>query len=157
MRKVFNTSILSQLTISTVYTANGHSKVLDLQQKWSTSILKEVMEVAGGDPWKKWKEEAAESGRPLVPGEENEGLIKPTHPRIPLPSLKTYLASKPPPKPKKEKGVDQAKEQGSDPEVILKGVQASKEAEEEPKVEVKEIPRGPRPTSGPGAVLPWDE
>lgn len=43
-----------------------------MQQKWSTSILKELMDLAGGVSWAQWKSHAEASGQPLVPGEERE-------------------------------------------------------------------------------------
>lgn len=65
-----------------------------MHEKWSTTILKELMELAGGDPWRKWKVESASAGVPLVPGEENEHrIIKRSS--IPLPSLKVFRASRP--------------------------------------------------------------
>jgi small subunit ribosomal protein S25 len=44
-----------------------------LQDKWSTTIVKELMDVAGSPSWQKWKEESSTSGLPVVPGEEREG------------------------------------------------------------------------------------
>jgi small subunit ribosomal protein S25 len=49
---------------------DGSTKTLDLQAKWSTTIVKELMETAGGESWARWKAEANASGSPLVPGEE---------------------------------------------------------------------------------------
>ncbi|KAF8972576.1 hypothetical protein BDZ97DRAFT_1752467 [Flammula alnicola] len=48
---------------------NGTVQKLDLQDKWSTTILKELMEVAGGDPWKRHVAESKSAGMPLLPGE----------------------------------------------------------------------------------------
>jgi hypothetical protein len=49
---------------------DGSTKTLDLHAKWSTTIVKELMETAGGESWARWKAEANASGSPLVPGEE---------------------------------------------------------------------------------------
>jgi hypothetical protein len=76
-------------------TANGSHKTLNMHEKWSTEILKELMEVAGGDSWSRWKSEAASGGLPLVPGEENENQVVKRSP-VQLPSLKDFLASRPP-------------------------------------------------------------
>jgi len=53
--------------------SDGGVRTLDLQDKWSTTIVKELMDVAGCSSWQKWKEEASELGLPVVPGEEREG------------------------------------------------------------------------------------
>jgi len=52
---------------------DGDVCTLDLQGKWSTTIVKELMDVAGGSSWQRWKDEVAASGLPLVPGEDQEG------------------------------------------------------------------------------------
>ncbi|KAF5376894.1 hypothetical protein D9615_007201 [Tricholomella constricta] len=76
---------------------NGKQTTLDLHEKWSSTILKELMELAGGEPWAKWKAQAAASGLPVVPGEENEHRVVNRPTRTPLPSLKVFRASAPPP------------------------------------------------------------
>ncbi|KAF8238685.1 hypothetical protein L208DRAFT_1240979 [Tricholoma matsutake] len=75
---------------------NGSQKTLDMHEKWSTTILKELMELAGGDPWRQWKVESASAGLPLVPGEENEHRVA-KRTSVQLPSLKQFRASIPPP------------------------------------------------------------
>lgn len=60
-------------------------------------ILKELMEVAGGDPWFQWKAEAKAAGLPLVPGEENESRVVKRPSPVQLPSLNAYRARGPPP------------------------------------------------------------
>ncbi|KAG6886559.1 hypothetical protein C0992_003384 [Termitomyces sp. T32_za158] len=77
--------------------ANGTQKTIDMHEKWSTTILKELMEVAGGEPWKKWKQEAQASGQPVVPGEENESKVVKRPTLKSLPSLKAFRAAPPPP------------------------------------------------------------
>ncbi|GLB36709.1 putative mitochondrial ribosomal protein L51 / S25 / CI-B8 domain [Lyophyllum shimeji] len=69
---------------------DGKQKILDLHEKWSTTILKELMELAGGESWAKWKLEAAAAGLPLVPGEENEPRVVKRPTPTPLPSLKVF-------------------------------------------------------------------
>lgn len=78
-------------------TADGKELTLDMHEKWSTSILKELMEVAGGNPWAKWKAEAKAAGLPVVPGEEGESLVVKRPTPVRLPSLNAYRASLPPP------------------------------------------------------------
>jgi len=61
-----------------------------MHEKWSTAILKELMEVAGGDPWQQWKLESTAAGLPLVTGEENEDRVVKQPTRIPPPSLTAF-------------------------------------------------------------------
>ncbi|KAG5337488.1 hypothetical protein C0989_009524 [Termitomyces sp. Mn162] len=79
--------------------ADGTQKTIDMHEKWSTTILKELMEVAGGEPWKKWEQEARASGQPVVPGEENERNIVKRPTLEPLPSLNVFRTTLPPPRP----------------------------------------------------------
>ncbi|KAG6916921.1 hypothetical protein DXG01_004682 [Tephrocybe rancida] len=74
---------------------NGKEETLNMHEKWSTTILKELMEVAGGDPWVKWKLEATAAGIPVIPGEENERATVKRSTRTPLPSLNAFRASRP--------------------------------------------------------------
>ncbi|KAG6841627.1 hypothetical protein C0991_009052 [Blastosporella zonata] len=77
---------------------DGERQTLDMHEKWSTTILKELMEVAGGTPWAKWKLEALAAGIPVVPGEEKEHtVVKRTTTPTPLPSLNAFRAALPPP------------------------------------------------------------
>ncbi|KAF9466895.1 hypothetical protein BDZ94DRAFT_1125798, partial [Collybia nuda] len=74
---------------------NGQQKTLDLHEKWSTTILKELMDVAGENSWFQWKAEAKASGLPIVPGEERESLVVKRPSSGSLPSLKVYRATAP--------------------------------------------------------------
>ncbi|KAF9042124.1 hypothetical protein BJ165DRAFT_1315982, partial [Panaeolus papilionaceus] len=49
---------------------DGKTHKVDISDKWSTSILKEIMEKAGGDPWKTHVAESKAAGLPVLPGEE---------------------------------------------------------------------------------------
>ncbi|KAI6043789.1 hypothetical protein EDC04DRAFT_2599885 [Pisolithus marmoratus] len=51
---------------------NGTIKTIDMSHKWSTTITKELMDVAGGDAWKAYRTAALTAGHPLLPGEERE-------------------------------------------------------------------------------------
>ena len=53
---------------------NGASRTINLSKKWSTTIVKELMDLAGGDAWKAYKSAALTSGHPILPGEEKERL-----------------------------------------------------------------------------------
>ena len=66
-----------------------------MQQKWSTTILKELMGLAGGDSWAQWKSHAQASGQPVVPGEENETHVKtaPSAGGAVLPTLQEFRAA----------------------------------------------------------------
>jgi hypothetical protein len=64
---------------------NGKEHTLDLHSKWSTTIVKELMDVAGGASWTQWKAQATVSGHPLVSGEEVRGrAVKKMPPRLSL-------------------------------------------------------------------------
>ncbi|KAF8816711.1 hypothetical protein BYT27DRAFT_7076705 [Phlegmacium glaucopus] len=82
---------------------DGKTTVLNLDNKWSTTILKELMTIAGGDPWKKHVATSTAAGLPTVIGEafqrkmmksEDERDVEDTEP--PLPSLKEFRAKNPP-------------------------------------------------------------
>ncbi|KAJ8080916.1 hypothetical protein AAF712_010136 [Marasmius tenuissimus] len=81
---------------------DGSLKTIDMDKKWSTTIVKELMELAGGDPWRRWKNTAQKNGQPLVPGEEHERATPPS-PKgmLPFPNLKVYRQTHP-----KEKKAD---------------------------------------------------
>jgi len=72
---------------------DGRIQTLDLQDKWSTTILKELMDLAGGNPWKQHVEEATKAGMPVIPGstvhEKTEQRTRKDS--KPLPSLKEYM------------------------------------------------------------------
>ena len=53
---------------------NGTLKTIDMSKKWSTTIVKELMDLAGGDPWKAYKSAAVAAGHPILPGEEKERM-----------------------------------------------------------------------------------
>ncbi|KIK43841.1 hypothetical protein CY34DRAFT_803346 [Suillus luteus UH-Slu-Lm8-n1] len=53
---------------------DGAKTTIDISNKWSTSITKELMDLAGGDPWKEYKAAAQAAGLPILPGEEKERL-----------------------------------------------------------------------------------
>ena len=58
--------------MSPCYTEDGRKKELDLQEKWSSSILQELMDTVGGDPWKRYKAAAKVDNLPVVPGESEK-------------------------------------------------------------------------------------
>ncbi|KAJ6614923.1 hypothetical protein B0H10DRAFT_2043216 [Mycena sp. CBHHK59/15] len=65
---------------------DGKSHTLNLHAKWSSAILRELMDTAGSAAWTRWKDEAARTGVPLVPGSSE------------LPTLES--AAPPPPEPR---------------------------------------------------------
>ncbi|KAJ7719418.1 hypothetical protein B0H16DRAFT_1739450 [Mycena metata] len=56
---------------------NGNTETLNLHAKWSTAIVRELMDLAGAPSWLRWKAEAARTGVPLVPGAEHEPQVFP--------------------------------------------------------------------------------
>jgi len=55
---------------------DGTTSTIDMTNKWSTAIAKELMDLAGGDPWKAYKAAALAAGQPILPGEEKERLAQ---------------------------------------------------------------------------------
>jgi len=72
-----------------------------MHQKWSATILKELMSVAGGDPWKVHVAEAKRTGMPILPGEEihekaaRAVTMKGGEKNEQLPNLREYLKANP--------------------------------------------------------------
>ncbi|KAJ7158945.1 hypothetical protein C8R46DRAFT_907265, partial [Mycena filopes] len=54
---------------------DGNTETLNLHSKWSTAIVRELMDLAGAPSWLRWKAEAARTGVPLVPGAEQEPQV----------------------------------------------------------------------------------
>ncbi|KAF8439312.1 hypothetical protein L210DRAFT_3541836 [Boletus edulis BED1] len=63
---------------ATVEFEDGRTSTLDMSNKWSTTIAKELMNLAGGDPWEAYKSAALAAGHPILPGEEKERLAEVT-------------------------------------------------------------------------------
>ncbi|KAJ7650578.1 hypothetical protein FB45DRAFT_997452 [Roridomyces roridus] len=51
---------------------DGKTQTLNLHGKWSTAILRELMDSSGSPSWARWKAEVARTGVPLVAGIEKE-------------------------------------------------------------------------------------
>ncbi|KAJ6513451.1 hypothetical protein C8R45DRAFT_776702, partial [Mycena sanguinolenta] len=51
---------------------NGETQTLNLHGKWSTAIVRELMNSVATPSWERWKAEAARTGVPLIPGSEHE-------------------------------------------------------------------------------------
>lgn len=67
-----------------------------MHDKWSTTILQELLETSGGEPWKKWKNNATRLGLPLFPGEEQAALYTPpVRGAATFPNLKEWRALAP--------------------------------------------------------------
>ncbi|KAF9446773.1 hypothetical protein P691DRAFT_653951, partial [Macrolepiota fuliginosa MF-IS2] len=50
--------------------SSGNTRTIEMDNKWSTAIIREIMEAAGGDPWREYKKQRTAEGLPLLPGEE---------------------------------------------------------------------------------------
>ncbi|KAE9402006.1 hypothetical protein BT96DRAFT_879857 [Gymnopus androsaceus JB14] len=75
---------------------NGAVKAIDMHDKWSTTILHELLETSGGEPWRRWKASASKSGVPLFPGEEQAAAyVPPIRGAATFPNLKEWRASAP--------------------------------------------------------------
>jgi len=55
-------------------TFDNSTKIVPLGSKWSTTIIKDLMDLAGAPSWTHWKRHAMERGEPIIPGEEFEGV-----------------------------------------------------------------------------------
>jgi small subunit ribosomal protein S25 len=66
---------------------DGKSHTIRLDEKWSTTIVRELMDLAGGTAWAEWKSHALETGIPVVPGEESAGRPLPKKLALPPPTL----------------------------------------------------------------------
>jgi small subunit ribosomal protein S25 len=74
-----------------------------MDAKPSSTILKDVMSIAGGDPWKTHVEDVKKAGMPNIPGEPLDD--KPMKQKQSLPTLWEFLKANP----QKEKKVEQAR------------------------------------------------
>ncbi|THG99006.1 hypothetical protein EW026_g3282 [Hermanssonia centrifuga] len=45
---------------------DGSKQTLDLDQKWSSTIFQELMDIGGGTNWQRWKRERIAAGLPIV-------------------------------------------------------------------------------------------
>ncbi|KAF8639398.1 hypothetical protein AX17_001523 [Amanita inopinata Kibby_2008] len=73
---------------------SGTTRTIDMYEKWSTVILKELMDLGGGDTWTQWKAKARASGQPIVIGEgnENRATQRLSSTGSVLPTLKAFRA-----------------------------------------------------------------
>ncbi|KAF8641541.1 hypothetical protein AX16_009918 [Volvariella volvacea WC 439] len=76
-----------------IVTNTGSSHVINMEEKWSTTITRELMDLGGGSQWATWKADRLENKEPLLPGEQNE---KPVGRRSSqgLPTLKEFRAAR---------------------------------------------------------------
>ncbi|KAJ7178651.1 hypothetical protein C8R43DRAFT_974119 [Mycena crocata] len=74
---------------------DGKSRTLNLHGKWSTAIVRELMDSSGSPAWARWKAEAARAGLPLVPGEEHAENVE-EETAVPRYSLDQWQANHPP-------------------------------------------------------------
>jgi len=51
---------------------DGQTQTLNLHGKWSTAIVRELMDTVASPSWERWKAEVTRTGVPLVPGAEHE-------------------------------------------------------------------------------------
>ncbi|EKM83348.1 hypothetical protein AGABI1DRAFT_110018 [Agaricus bisporus var. burnettii JB137-S8] len=54
----------------------GTTRSFQVNKKWSTTILREIMDTAGGDPWREYKQRQHEEGLPLLPGEDKAARME---------------------------------------------------------------------------------
>ncbi|KAF8553215.1 hypothetical protein OG21DRAFT_1414719 [Imleria badia] len=76
VQKVPKTRDETWAPLATVEFQDGTTSSIDMSNKWSTTIAKELMDLAGGEPWKAYKSAALAAGHPVLPGEEKERLAQ---------------------------------------------------------------------------------
>jgi small subunit ribosomal protein S25 len=131
------TSVVFISPATSFVTENGESKTLSLHEKWSSTILRELMDTAGGTAWETWKAERLVAGEPIVEGEEKHKEAEKLLRRRPVPpSLEEWTVKK---------------------EMEAKAKEERKIEEERKREEAEEVelmPERPRPRTGAAAVLP---
>ncbi|KZT68837.1 hypothetical protein DAEQUDRAFT_691975 [Daedalea quercina L-15889] len=45
---------------------NGTVRTVNMDKKWSSAIFQELMDIAGGAPWQRWKKQRTAAGLPIV-------------------------------------------------------------------------------------------
>ncbi|KAF8170366.1 hypothetical protein BJ912DRAFT_861193 [Pholiota molesta] len=80
---------------------DGKVEKLDMNEKWSTSITKELMNLTGGEEWQRHVFSSKNAGLPILPGEdvheieERKLKAKPSKTGEKLPTLAEYLKAHP--------------------------------------------------------------
>jgi hypothetical protein len=74
---------------------DGKTQTMNLHAKWSTAIVRELMDSVGSPSWERWKAEAVRTGLPLIPGSEYEPAAKTTSNPEPRFSLDEWRAKHP--------------------------------------------------------------
>jgi len=64
---------------------DGSTQTLNLDKKWSSTIFEEVMDLAGGSPWERWKRERKAAGLPVV--DVPEPKVKTASPKADKPKV----------------------------------------------------------------------
>jgi hypothetical protein len=113
---------------------------LTLHEKWSSTILEELMDTAGGRAWEAWKAEQTSAGEPVVEGEQRAKNMEDLIRKTPVPiSWEEWTIKK-----REEMRAMEAR----------KIEQETKREEAETSAVVELMPERPRPRTGAGAVLP---
>jgi hypothetical protein len=131
---------------------DGSSQTLSLAHKWSSTIVRELMDLAGGSSWERWKAHAHETGVSVVPGEENAG--KPVADVTKTRWQFLPPTSQPPWKVKRAQAFAEKKGEGGAVvgELILNAQAQTENGEEKADDIVEEAPKV-KALSGPGAIL----
>lgn len=117
---------------------DGRHQTVDLHEKWSTTILKELMSIVGGDSWKAHVAEAKRTGMPLLEGEEvHEKAVTAANDvdKERLPNLTEYLKANPDKAQKKKTERKAKKDRRQDAEIEL-GCEGAKDTTEQGSVSI---------------------
>jgi small subunit ribosomal protein S25 len=63
---LFKPHAFALVTHCLLYIGDGTQKTIDMDQKWSSTIYEELMELGGGPAWTRWKDERKAEGLPAV-------------------------------------------------------------------------------------------
>ncbi|KIK66057.1 hypothetical protein GYMLUDRAFT_158496 [Collybiopsis luxurians FD-317 M1] len=129
---------------------NGSRKTIDMNDKWSTTITQELLDLSGGEPWKKWKRRAAEQGLPILPGHERATeYVPPNRGAATFPNLREWKESAPARALAKERAEKERREKMKANEMKKKA------AEEQPATELPaEVIENLKSKTGAAAILP---
>jgi hypothetical protein len=86
--------VLRFILLENETTDSGRRQTINVHEKWSTAIVKEVMEAAGGVAWQQYKVEAEAAGREVIPGEAGEKRVLSRKTKGALPGLDEFRAAK---------------------------------------------------------------
>ena len=65
---------------------DGSTQSLDVDGKWSSTIMTELMDIGGGPRWEQWKQERTAAGLPVIDIPKPKPKLQPKQASSPSPS-----------------------------------------------------------------------